>query len=196
MSNSWLSRPLFFPVVVASLLAGNAIDLIGTYVHQPEFQHEGNVIYGLLKSRGYSPGWPVVIAAKSAVCVIGAIGLHRFLRKRRTYYRHPSATFREFITQVFYGRPLTWFETFYRIPRFVPTVLGCFAVFSVGGPYFAYLGYENLAGEYGWPTLGGFWIGSLWIDYGVIIWVFSAITWLVWDMWRDYRELYLDGSAI
>ena len=35
------------------------------------------------------------------------------------------------------------------------------AIGSMAGPYFAILGYDNLAWEYVWPNLGGFWLGSL-----------------------------------
>jgi hypothetical protein len=128
---------MFFPLVVASLVAGNAFDLIGTYVYQPHFQHENNPIHTLLRRHGYSPGWAAVIAAKLGVCIVFAIGLRQFLRKRRDYYRSPPASFREFITQFFYGRPLGWLQTCYRIPRFLPTLLFCFAMMSLAGPYYA-----------------------------------------------------------
>ncbi len=187
---------MFFPIVVASLVAGNAFDLIGTYVHQPDLQHEGNPIHAFFRRHGYSPGWPEVIGAKVGVCIICTIGLRQFLRKRRDYYRSPPASFREFITQFFYGRPLGWFQTFYRIPRLLPTLLGCFAIWSVAGPYYAFLGYDNLAAQYGWPSLSGFSVGSLWVDYGVLIWVILACAWLCWDMWRDYRDIYRDVTRV
>jgi len=187
---------MFFPIVVVSLVAGNAFDLIGTYVHQRDLQHEGNPIYSFLRRHGYSPGWPEVITAKLGVCVICAIGLRQFLRRRRDYYRPPPAPFREFITHFYYGRPLGWFQTFYRLPRFLPTLLGFFAILSVAGPYYAFLGYDNLAAEYGWPSLGGFWVGSLWVDYGVVIWAIFAFAWLCWEMWRDSQGTYRSDTRV
>ncbi|MBI5801877.1 MAG: hypothetical protein HZA92_14295 [Verrucomicrobia bacterium] len=179
---------MFFSLVVVSLVAGNTFDLVGTFVYQPDFQHEANFIYVFLKRHGYSPGWPEVIAAKLGVCVIFVIGLHQFLRRRRDYYCPSPVTFREFITQFFYGRPMTWFQTFYSIPRFLPTLLCCAVVCSLGGPYYAYCGYDNLAAEYGWRILGGFWVGWLWIDYAVWNWALLAFAWLCWEMWRDYQD--------
>lgn len=195
MRRSLLSRPMFFPIVVASFVAGNALDLIGTYVHQPDFQSEANLIYSFLKGHGYSPGWPEVITAKLVMCVICATGLRQFLRRRRDFYCSPAATFREFITHFFYGRTLLWLQTLYRIPRFLPTLLGLFAVWSVGGPYYAYLGYDNLAAEYGWRSLGGNWVGSVWIDHGLILWAILGSVWLCWDLWRDYRDIYRDDTV-
>jgi len=188
MRHSWLSRSKFFPIAVASLVGGSALDLIGTYVYQPDFQYENNPIYAFLRQHGYSPGWPEVIAAKLGVCVIFAIGLRQFLRKRRDYYRPRPSSFREFTTHFFFGRPLPWLQTFYRIPRFLPTLIYFVAVCSLSGPYCAFLGYDNLAGKYGWRSLGGFWLGSTWIHYGVIIWAVLASAWLCWDMWRDYQD--------
>jgi hypothetical protein len=185
---------MFFPAVVASLVVGNALDLIGTYVHQPGFQHENNPIHAFLRQHGYSPGWPEVIVAKLGLCVIVAIGLRQFLRRRRDYYP-PPGSFREFVTRFFYGRSLSWLQTFYRMPRFLPVLLFCLAVCSLSGPYFAFLGYDNLAGEYGWRSLGGFWLGATWINYGVIIWVILSCTWLCWDMWRDSQSIPQDDTS-
>jgi hypothetical protein len=196
MRRSWLSHSTLFPVAVAVLVAGNAFDLIGTYVYQPDFQHENNPIHALLRRHGYSPGWPEAIVAKLLVCVICAIGFRQFLYKRREYYLGSRASFREFITQFFYGRRLPWLETFYRVPRFLPTLLFCLAICSLAGPYFAFLGYDNLAAQYGWPTLSGFWVGSTWVDYGVVTWVVLTCAWLCWEMWRDYQDTFRDDARV
>jgi len=46
------------------------------------------------------------------------------------------------------------------MPRFRPVLLLGFAIWSLAGPYYAFLGYDNLAEEYGWRSLGELWLGS------------------------------------
>jgi hypothetical protein len=188
MRRSWFDRPWFFPVVMASLVAGNAFDLFGTYVYQPDFEQEANHLYTLLKPYGLRLNWPMVIAGKAIFCGLCGLGLALFLKRRRRYYPERPATFRVLMTQFFYGRPLGWIESFFKLPKsWLPGLLGVSVVVSLTGPYYAYLGYANLASEYGWWRLGGFWYGRFWWDYGIFIALTLATATFCWLLWRDFQ---------
>jgi hypothetical protein len=189
MRDSWFSRSLFYPAVLSSFVAGNAIDLVGTYVYQPHFEHEANHLYVLLQPYGLRLTWPMVITGKVIVCLACAGGLRLFLIRRRRYYPEQSATFREFLTTFIFGRPLGWIESCFKLPRSLePSFVAVAAVWSFGGPYFAYLGYGNLASHYGWWQLGGFWAGRFWVDWSTIIWLVIAIAIICWQLWRDFQQ--------
>ena len=117
MRGSWFDRPWFYPAAIASFVAGNAFDLVGTYVYQPHFEHESNPIYLTLQPYGLRLSWPMVIAGKAIVCLLCAYGLHLFLILRRRYYPQHRGTFRELITHFIYGRPLVWIESCFKLPR-------------------------------------------------------------------------------
>jgi hypothetical protein len=188
MRGSWFDRPWFFPAMIASLVAGNAFDLFGTYVSQPNFEQEANPFYVLLKPYGLRLNWPAVIAGKVIFCGLCALGLALFLGRRRRYYPERPASFRVLMTQFFYGRPLSWFETCYKWPRsLVPSLLAAAPLVGLAGPYYAYLGYGNLASKYGWWQLGGFWYGRFWWDYGLFVFFPIAITLFCWLLWRDFH---------
>ncbi len=188
MRGSWFDRSWFFPAVIASFVAGNAFDLFGTYLYQPDFEHESNPLYILLKPYGLKLNWPAVIAGKAGVCVICALGLALFLERRRRYYPERPATFRELMTHFFYGRPLGWIESCFKLPRtWTPTLLVIAPIASLGGPYYAYLGYGNLASKYGWWQLGGFWSGRFWWDYGLFVFLTIVIIGFVWLLWQDFQ---------
>jgi ABC-type Fe3+-siderophore transport system permease subunit len=188
MRRSWFDRPWFFPSVIAGFVAGNVFDLFGTYVYQPDFEQEVNPLYILLKPYGLRLNWPGVIAGKAIVCGLCALGLALFLGRRRRYYPEHPASFRVLMTQYFYGRPLGWIESCYKLPRsWIPTLLAAAAVSSLAGPYYAYLGYANLASKYGWWQLGGFWYGRFWWNYGLFIAMTLAIVAFCWLLWRDFQ---------
>lgn len=188
MNSSWLDRPWFFPVAVGSALVGHAFDLMGTYQYQPHFEHEANPLYVALQPYGFRLTWPLVIAAKLVVWLVGAVGLALFLRRRRAAYPPPPATFREFLTGYFYGRPLTWAESFYKFPRSLgPAVWATLALFCLSGPLYLYFGYGNLAARYRWWHPGGFQVGRYWFDWGFVAWAVVAIPAFGWLLWRDYR---------
>jgi hypothetical protein len=188
MRGSWLDRSWFFPVVIASLVAGHAFDLLGTYLYQPDFAHESNHLYTLLKPYGLRLNWPLVIAGKAVFCGLWALGLALFLKRRRQYYPKRPATFRVLMTQFFYGRPLGWFENFFKLPRsWTPGLLGISVIVCLGGPYYAYLGYANLASKYDWWRLGGFWYGRFWWDHGLFIALALDIALFCWLLWRDFQ---------
>jgi len=187
-STSWLEHPSFFPGVVSTLIVGHAFDLVGTYAYQPNFEHEVNPIYITLKPYGLTLSWPKVIAAKTVYCVLTVCALVFALRKRRRYYPDSTGSFRESFTHFLYGRPITWSETLYRSPKsFVPTLLFVFIAISFSGFYGAYLGYDNLAAKYGWPSLGGFYIGRYWIDYCNLFILPASVVFTVVLLWDDIR---------
>jgi hypothetical protein len=139
----------------------------------------------------------MVITGKVIVCLLWASGLRLFLSRRRRYYpRHP-ATFRELIAHFFYGRPLGWIESWYKLPRSVaPSAMTLGAVLSLGGPYFAYLGYQNLAAKYGWWQLGGIWAGRYWLDWGLVVWMSLAIIWFCWQLWPDFQTVFFKAHPM
>ncbi len=189
--SSLLSRPAFLPVAVGVLILGNMLDLIGTYIVQPHFENEANLTYNALKAHGIYLGWSGAILGKIFVCLVGAWALRLFLIRRRAYYPAGSADFREFITQLFWGRPLSWAETFYRWPRsWRPTFLTLGALFCLAGPYYAYLGYENLAVTYGWWYAPWFNVGRLELDMLLVVFLPALLVWLCWLLWEDYRSLH------
>jgi hypothetical protein len=194
MRRSWFDHPWFFPAVIASYAAGNAFDLFGTYLNQPNFEYEANHLYVLLKPYGLRLNWPAVIAGKAIICGLCALGLALFLGRRRRYYPERPATFRELITHFFYGRPLGWIESCYKWPRsLTPSLLAIAAVVCLAGPYYAYLGYGNLASKYGWWQLGGFWSGRFWWDYGLFVFYPIAIAGFFRLLWLDFREKQAPG---
>src|SRR4051794_30701847 len=90
---SWLARPGLLPLAGAALLVGNALDLIGTRLAQPNFENEANWVYQGLKAQGIAARWPVVIVAKFSVAVLFLLGLRLFLRYRRRYYPPAGTNF-------------------------------------------------------------------------------------------------------
>ena len=195
MPRSWFSHSKFYPVVIGSFAVGIAADLIGTYVFQPWFEHEGNPFYHIATGLGITVTWPRVIAAKVIEFLVCALGLLIFLRHRRTLYPRPPATFSEVIIHLFYGRRLSGLQIFCRLPRLVPTLSVVLAAWSLQGPYYAYLGYENLfGGKYGWPTLGGTFIGPMWMPHAAVIWFGFVVTLFPWAIWQDYRHAHPEGG--
>ena len=190
MAGSWFDRPWFFPTVIAALIVGGAFDLFGTFIYQPDFEHEANPISLTLRPYGLRLNWPMVIVGKALVCIVCACGLRLFLKRRRHYYPPHGGNFRESITYFFYGRSLGWFESLYRWPRsLTPAALSILAIWSLGGPYFTYLGYGNLASKYGWWQLGGIWVGRYWIDWSLPLWLSVECSFLFWQLWRDFQAV-------
>jgi hypothetical protein len=191
---SWLGCPAFVPAAAMTLLLGNALDLLGTRAAQPNFENEANVVYQALKSHGIAVGWPAVITAKLAVTVLFVLGLCLFLRLRRRYYPPDGCGFREFITTFLYQRPLGWVETLYRLPRNIrPSLLFAAAGAALSGPYYAYLGYENIAVDRGWWVAPSFHIGPVWVDGFVIPYTLAVAAWLSYQLWLDYRDVSLNS---
>jgi len=189
MQPSWLDRPWFYPIVVATFILGNAFDLFGTYIYQPDFEYEVNPLYVALKPYGLRLNWPLVIAGKILICALAAAGLFLFLRLRRRYYPAQPTTFRAFATHFLYGRPLAWTECNYRLPySATPAVLTLLAIWCLSGPYLAYLGYGNLASKYGWWQLPGFSVGPYWVEWILIIWVPLSFAFLFWLLWDDVQR--------
>lgn len=183
-----LSRPYFFPLVAATLLLGNAADLVGTYINQPNFEHEGNPLYRWLTGLGYEIDWPEVIAGKASFCLAGLWALRLFLGGRRRYYPSTPMPFREFTTTFLYGRPLSWLETSYRWPaRWQPFLLTIGAVAALSGPYMAYLGYQNLANHYDWWRMPYFFVGQLAVNSLLIPATLLTCAFVAWLLWDDYR---------
>jgi hypothetical protein len=193
MRKSWHAHRFFWPIAVTAYVLGNAFDMVGTYINQPHFEHEGNPIYLFLKSHGYTTGWAEAILGKSFCCVLAAVGLRQFIRRRRTYYPPAAVNFGKAVGCFFYGRSHRWYQTFYRLPRLSRLLLGYLAWESLGAPYYVYLGYDNLTGKYsGLPKWDWFYVGSVWVaPYLVLgaIWYAMTLAWLVWDTWRDCREV-------
>lgn len=181
--SSFLASPKFFSFAIVFLVAGHAFDLLGTYLAQPNFEVENNVLYRWLVTNDYKPGWPEVIMAKTVFCLFFGWTLRLFLIRRRAYYPPPGANLREFLTTFFYNRSLPWMQTLYSFPRdWRPTLLFCGAVIALSGLYPLYLGYSNLAWKYGWWRMSN--------DYVVGISVATcAVAWLIRELWRDYHTL-------
>lgn len=185
---SLLSHPWFFPVVALLLALGNACDLLGTYAAQPHFEDEANPLYGALLARGYDFGWPGAILGKTLFCLVILWVLRVFLARRRSYYPPPGMGGRAFWTHFLYKRSLTWAQTLYRLPRdWRPMLLFAGSVVALGGPYYAFLGYTNWATKYGWWRPAGFWLGGVWIESAIFVWLAVAIGVLCGLVWQDYR---------
>ena len=189
MSNSWLAHPRFFLVTMTALVLGNLFDMAGTYLCQPHFEAEGNPIHLMLARRGYAVGWVVVVTAKMAWCLFCGLGMRQFLRRRHVFYPACAPSFREFIGHFFWGRPLSWLETFYRVPRFLPSMLSTVAIIYLLTPIFFYDGYANFASKYGWWRLSGYWFRGFWIDSAVLIGVPSITGFFLFLIWQDFRSI-------
>ena len=86
MRGAILAQPWFYPTVIVSFMIGNALDLVGTYISQPNFEHEGNWLYVTLKPYGLRLTWPLVILGKVLVSVFVAAFLALFLKTRQQYF--------------------------------------------------------------------------------------------------------------
>jgi hypothetical protein len=196
MRRSCLSQSMFFPIVVASLVAGNAFDLIGTYVHQPDLQHEGNPIHSLLRRHGYSPGWPKVIAAKLAsassarlVCASSCAGAvtttahrsHRFeslLRTTSTADRWDGS------------RRSTASLAF--VPRFLAaSPFGLWAALTIHS-WATTIWLGSMAG----PVSAAFGSARCGLTTESSFGLFSPSLGLCWDMWRDYQDIHPDDTGV
>ncbi|MFN9719688.1 MAG: hypothetical protein ACK58L_13390 [Planctomycetota bacterium] len=187
MRKSVLEQSWFYLAVIFSFAAGHCIDLLGTWLYQPDFEHEVNPLYLTLKPYGVRPTWTVVICGKVLTVLLAVISVYYFRSYRRACYPDSGGDFRSFTTHFFYGRVLTWKEALWRIPLVRPTLLMILMSWSLGGPYYAWLGYENLAYKYGWWTLGGFWIGSYWFTWGLFICVATVLPMCLLLLFRDYQ---------
>jgi hypothetical protein len=186
-----ISRPAFFPLAVGLLVVGHVLDLAGTYRAQPNFEFEANWLYRLLLSWGIYLGWPGAILGKALSALLMAAALQAALRHRRSFYPAAQGTFGEFLTSFFLGRPLPWAETAYRgrCPRhWLAAMVVVGLTVGVSGPYFAYLGYSNVAATYGWWRAPGFWVGGAWIELPLVLYALLAPAWAVHQLWLDYRE--------
>jgi hypothetical protein len=186
---SLLDRPWFFPVAVALLLLGHACDVLGTYLAQPNLEQEANHLYMWAAESGYRPGWPEVIFLKLLFCGLAALGFRAFLWQRHRFYPPIGANFREFITTVYFGRPVSWLETLYLFPKdwsILPLTVS--AILVLVSPHSFYMGYVNLAHHLRlWRPTDGFFWGERWIDLSVVPCAFFAFGLLFWLLWRDYR---------
>ena len=189
MRGAILAKPWFYPTVLITFVIGNALDLIGTYVSQPNFENEANWIYVTLKPYGLRLTWPLVVTGKILLSVFVAAILAVFLKTRQQYYPSAGGGFREFFTHFFYTRSLSWWQTNYTIPRIKPVFLYAFFYLSLGGAYFAVLGYENLAVKYSWWWWGGVWLGNYWLGWSIVAYALLAIPLSLWLLFEDYRKL-------
>lgn len=189
MRGAILAQPWFYPTVIVSFMIGNALDLVGTYISQPNFEHEGNWLYVTLKPYGLRLTWPLVILGKVLVSVFVAAFLALFLKTRQQYYPRPGVSFREFVTNFFYARTLSWWQMNYKIPRIKPALLWAIFSLSLGGIYYAVLGYENLAVKYHWWWLEGFWLGKYWLGWSSLAYVLLAIPLSLWLLFDDYQRM-------
>lgn len=189
MRGAILAQPWFYPTVMITFVIGNAFDLIGTYISQPNFEYEGNWIYVTLKPYGLRLTWPLVIFGKTLLSVVVAAILAVFLKTRQQYYPSAGGSFREFFTHFFYARTLSWWQTNYTLPRIKPVFLYAFFYLSLAGAYFAVLGYENLAGKYSWWWLGGVWLGKYWLGWSVVAQFLLTIPLSFWLLFDDYRKI-------
>lgn len=192
VQSSWLASPRFFPMMAVILVVGHTCDLIGTYIGQPNLETEANWIYRAFHSFGYRPGFGWFIAGKVAATVLGLFLLRLFLNKRRSYYPSGATSFRDFILGFLYQRRLTWIQSLYSLPRdWRPLLLYCGAFMGLGGPYYIYLGYENLAVGHGWWTAPDFYIGRISVDSFAIVFVCAVIAVVTWQLWVDYQAMSL-----
>jgi hypothetical protein len=188
MKRSWLSKHWFYPLVVITLVAGNVLDLFGTYLWQPLDSPPDRAVPMLLERHGHVLVWSPAIVVKILVCIVCAFGLRQFLHLRRVFYPERDQSFRVFLTHFFYGRGLGWVESCFQVPLVAPALMWCCSVLSLGGPLYAYMGYGHLAAKCGWWRLSGFRFGPFWFDAAVILLVLGPMIWLCWQMWQDYRE--------
>ncbi len=187
---SLLANPLFFPAAIVTLIIGNACDLIGTYIAQPHFEDEANLVHNFLLSHGYYLGWPGAIFGKTLTCLLFAWGLRLFLTYRRQYYPSSRVSKAKFFSTYLYGRPLNFVQQLYSLPHNYRAALYFIgAVCGLSGPYFFYLGYENLAATYGWWHLPFFQLGQNWIDSAAIVSVILLVFWLRQQIWNDYQSI-------
>lgn len=173
-----------------SMVLGNALDLVGTYIAQPHFEYEANPLFRFLLAHGVYTGWPGAILGKTIFCLFFTWAVLKFRDKRRIFYPKPGLDFREFITTFIYGRVLTWAETFYRWPkRLQSSLLSIGAIVSLSGPYSGWLGYENIASQWGLWHPKDYSIGSIWIDPLLFPYVLAVMAWFILLLWNDYQSI-------
>ena len=187
-----LGRPGFLGKAVLLLAAGNLIDVIGTYAAQPELDLEGNAMFLLARSLGLELGWPHLLGIKLLGIALLSAALRSLLVRRHGFYpmRGSVLTLRAFMRHLLHGesdRPDPRRRAFRGM--FVGSVL------ALCGPYFAYLGYQNLAAVNNWwmiPVVGA---GGVWLDMGAVTFGTGAALTLSLLLWQDYRTAAVPGPA-
>ena len=174
------------------MASAHAFDLLGTYLYQPDFEHEVNPIYRFLVSRGIDVGWREAILGKTMFTLVTGLMLWYFVKRRKRYYPASGSDFRVFITTYVYGRPLSWLQSLYCLPN----KWGGFLLYPCGmmpflSLYMFYLGYGNMAAKYGWPDIPSLRVGYDWLDLTMIVFASAVVLVPGWQMWIEYRSMPL-----
>ena len=146
---------------------GESLDVIGTYVAQPDLHAEGNPLAALLVYLTPALRWPVICAAKLAWLILGVMCLRRCITHAGLSLTANSSSLVAIIRA--YGR--TGPER--TIYRNVVMTLGFCALLWLSA---AYAGIENFAYHYSWWRPLGFTVHRLWIPVGVIVAAFIGLT--------------------
>lgn len=183
-----MARPRFLGWVAGLLVAGNAVDLIGTRIGQPNFEIEANPVYRWLLAHGYQAGWPEAIVAKALVVLLLIWGSRAFLAKRREWYPDEPCTFGQLFVYITHGRYCSSWRLLWSPGNPARTLLiALAAVACTSWLYMAYLGYENVATWTAWPVGGGRWLGPLYIPYSMLAFIPLGLAWFGWQVLLDHR---------
>lgn len=186
---SLMGHPAFFKLLLLILLLGHLADLAGAWLWPPTGSAARDPQLSLVASRrAYDSGWSTIIIGKAIVCLLCGLGARQFLLLRHRWYPARGGSFREFITGLFFGAPMSWLESLFRVPKLNVSFLAICLLGCWSGPYFLYLGYQYPAARYGWLWLGGAWWRGWWIDYGLLAWILPALGWVLYLLWDDYRS--------
>lgn len=193
-TKSVLSHPLFLPLVGVVFVLGQLTDLLGTYVAQPHFEHEGNWLIASLSSAGVHVGWQSAILGKSIICALGIACLEFFAQNCRKFYPPHRLTGSELIHYLVHGEQDPSEPN--GSSRDVRALLVLFAGFwALSGPIYLYMGYDNLAAHFGWLRFPGFYIGGVYQTWGDFILLLSTLGGLLFLVEGDHHSVVEDRTV-
>ena len=196
-TSSVLSHPAFLPMVGVIFVLGQLTDLLGTYVAQPHFEHEGNWLISALTSAGVHVGWNSAILGKSIVCALGIACLEFFAQHCRKFYPVHRMSGSELLHYFVHGESQNAKAENVQMSRDVRALLVLFAGFwALSGPIYLYMGYDNLAAHFGWLRFSGFYIGGVYQTWGDVILLLSTMVTMMFLIEGDHHSLIKEDATI
>lgn len=169
-------------------IACHASDLIGTYIAQPSFQQARDPIYLIVKGRESHLDWLSFILIKVGLILTGAVLTWIWVKVSRKFYPDPGESIGKFYVHTYYQRDISLLQSLLSMPKkFTPGLLLLGPVFLLVSPYYAVLGYEQLAPIYGWPMLAPIRISGVFADWSLLPIAVVAYIVAVYIAFLDYR---------
>ena len=188
MKGPLISQRWFFAASVAVMAASHAFDLFGTYLYQPNFEHEVNPFYRFLDSRGFDVGWREAILGKTLFTLVTGLMLWDFVKRRKKYFPPPGSDFVAFNMMFMFGRTFRGLEYIYALPKRLGGswlyLCGTLPFLSI---YTFALGYDNIAAKYGWPEVPSVRLGYDWLDLTLVLFAVAVFCVPAWQLWAEYR---------